>query len=133
MGRSNYSDDLEPQELARWRGIVANTIRGKRGQAFLKEMLVALENMPFHELVENQLEIGDDVCALGSVGRMRGLDMYNVDPEDSEAVAVVFGISDAMAREIMDVNDERGDYGVWESPLKRWRRVYTWVKEQIKS
>jgi hypothetical protein len=37
MSRSGYSDDLENWSLIRWRGAVASAIRGRRGQAFLRE------------------------------------------------------------------------------------------------
>ena len=39
MSRSGYCDELEQSELAMWRGQVASAIRGKRGQAFLVELL----------------------------------------------------------------------------------------------
>jgi hypothetical protein len=46
MSRSGYSDDHSEWDLIRWRGAVASAIRGKRGQAFLRELLVALDAMP---------------------------------------------------------------------------------------
>jgi hypothetical protein len=45
MSRSGYSDDLDPLALGRWRGRVASAMRGKRGQAFLREMLAAMDAM----------------------------------------------------------------------------------------
>jgi len=47
MSRSGYSDDCDDQwSLICWRGAVKSAIRGKRGQAFLKEMLAALDALP---------------------------------------------------------------------------------------
>jgi hypothetical protein len=39
----------------RWRGAVASAIRGGRGQAFLREMLAAMDAMPVKRLVANEL------------------------------------------------------------------------------
>ena len=45
MSRSGYSDDDEDGRLAMWRGAVQSAIRGKRGQAALRELLTALDAM----------------------------------------------------------------------------------------
>lgn len=71
-----------------------------------------------------------DVCALGAVGRMRGIDMSGLDPDDSESVAAAFNIADPLAREIVWVNDEGGP--ARETPEHRWQRVRQWVANQIK-
>lgn len=43
MSRSGYSDDCDdPLQEGRWRAAVNSAIRGKRGQAFLREALAAL-------------------------------------------------------------------------------------------
>ena len=44
MSRSGYTDDMEDmwQHIC-WRGAVASAIRGRRGQAFLREMLAAMD------------------------------------------------------------------------------------------
>lgn len=46
MSRSEYSENLDSWSLIRWRGQVVSAIRGKRGQAFLRELVDALEAMP---------------------------------------------------------------------------------------
>ena len=48
MTRSGYDDcgDYSDWEIIQFRGAVASAIRGKRGQAFLKNMLVALDELP---------------------------------------------------------------------------------------
>lgn len=124
MDRSGYVDDWDDQwSMIRWRGAVASAIRGKRGQAFLQEMADALDAMPNKRLVANELEADGEVCALGSVGRARGIDMAPIDPYDSETVAATFGISDALAREIMWLNDDS-----WcQSPEDRFNAVRSWV------
>ena len=69
------------------------------------------------------------MCLLGVVGRARGMNMADIDPEDMETVAPAFGLADAMAREIVYWNDEGGDRG--ETPEQRWRRMRQWVEKQI--
>ncbi len=106
MSRSGYSDDYEQWSLIRWRGAVASAIKGKRGQEFLYEMLHALAALPDRKLIAHDLEKDGAVCALGALGKARGLDMSGVDPEDHEAIAAFFGIPHALACEVMYWNDE---------------------------
>ena len=64
MSRSGYSDDCSGRELNLWRGAVESAIRGKRGQAFLREMLVALDAMPEKRLIAGELVTPTgEVCA----------------------------------------------------------------------
>jgi len=130
MSRANYSDDLDQWTLIRWRGAVASAIRGKRGQAFLREMLAALDALPERRLIAHDLKNGDSVCAIGSVGLMRGLDMTNIDPEDPEQLVKAFGVPDALVREIEYLNDD--DWPLNQSPEARYERMRKWVQEQIK-
>lgn len=127
MSRSGYSGDCE--NIAMWRGAVASAIRGRRGQAFLKEMLAAFDVLPEKKLVAWELEKGGEVCAIGSVGKVRGVDMSKIDPEDYEAVAATFGIAPAMAAEIVWENDEAGPSK--ETPEERFSRVRAWIVAQI--
>ena len=132
MSRSGYSEDCETWDMIRWRGAVKSAIRGARGQAFLQEMLAALDAMPEHKLVEGELE-QDGVCAIGAVGRARGVDMSKVDAEDPDVVAQVFGIAPALAAEIVFENDEAAGYWSKETPEARWARMRKWVASQIKT
>jgi hypothetical protein len=131
MSRSGYNDyDGDNWDLIRWRGAVTSAIKGRRGQAFLKEMLAVLDAMPEKRLASDELEHQGEVCALGAVGRARQIDMSKIDPHDPPQVAPAFGISEALAREIVYVNDE-GCWGV-DTPEKRFERVRTWVVSQIR-
>lgn len=69
-----------------------------------------------------------DVCALGALGRARGLNMIDLDPEQPEAVAAAFDIAEPLAREIVYMNDEAG---YRETPEQRWARMRAWVAAQI--
>jgi hypothetical protein len=132
MSRSGYSDDCENLEL--WRGAVDRAIQGKRGQAFLKDLLAALDAMPEKALIADALECEGKVCAIGALGKARGIDMSRIDPEESKTVAKTFGIAPALAKEIVYENDE--GYAYWgtgkpETPEQRWQRMRNWVAKQI--
>lgn len=160
MSRAGYSEDCDdPLQEGRWRAAVNSAMRGKRGQAFLREALAALDAMPDKRLVAGHLVfdgwqpvwsgdeviVGGDVltdrygspmpcgsvCLLGAVGQARNLNMSDLDPEDMDAVAPTFGIANAMAREIVYWNDEGGPYG--ETPEARWQRMRRWVSSMIKT
>lgn len=139
MSRSGYSDDYgceNLRELTMWRGAVASAIGGKRGQAFLREMLSCLDHLPNQgrliadDLIRQGSRVYADVCAIGSVGVTRGLHMLDLDPSDRDQVAAAFGIAPALVAEIEYINDE-GSYWT-ETPEQRFARVRDWVEAQIK-
>ena len=133
MSRSGYSDDLGAGELARWRGAVESAIRGKRGQKLLREMRDALEAMDERRLISDELEASDgsdDVCALGAVGRVRGIEMRHLDPDNRYQIAAHFDIAEALAAEVVFENDEGGRAS--ETPEERWIRVHAWVCENLR-
>jgi hypothetical protein len=131
MSRSGYSDDLDQWAMIRWRGAVTSAFKGKRGQAFLAEMLAALDALPEKRLIENDLEQANGaVCALGAVGKSRGIDMKRVDPEDHGGISGLFSISHALACEIMFMNDE--GFGWRITPEERFIRLRAWIEGQLK-
>jgi hypothetical protein len=130
MSRSNYSDELDDSDLAMWRGAVLSSIRGRRGQSLLQDLAVALDAMPEKILIADALVNEDgDHCVLGVLGHKRGVSLSDLDPEDSEQVAKTFGIANALACEIVYVNDEAGNYD--ETPQERWQRVRRWVANYV--
>lgn len=143
MSRCGYSDDLDPLDLGRWRAQVASAIRGKRGQAFLRDLLAALDAMPDKRLVEQEFETDGEVCTLGCIARARGIDMTKFDPEDElvgHDIGPALGIAHQLAREIMWENDE---FYTWDptrgrirddptEPERRWKYMRDWVARQIR-
>lgn len=136
MSRSGYNDDYDENLVNLYRGTVSRAIGGKRGQAFLKEMLSAMDAMADQRLIANELDesttgSGHGVCAIGSVGKARGIDMTGVDPEDSYKVSGMFNIADCMAREIVYMNDEAWDVRR-ETPEQRFARMRKWIISNIR-
>lgn len=119
MSRCGYTDDFDCSDSA-WKATCASararSLSGKRGQAFLKELIAALDSMPVKKLVANSFARSDgEFCALGVVGNARGLkmdDLLYIDDDidnpgcNNELTAKRFGISKSMANEIMYLNDE---------------------------
>jgi hypothetical protein len=159
MSRSGYSDDCDGWALIRWRGAVTQAIRGQRGQAMLRELVRALDALPEKSLASGSLVTADgEYCALGALGRARGMELAPIDPEDREAVAKAFGVAEALAAEIMYLNDEEGQQDQtpynfvvcgpmrpWESHTQlrwrtnpqagaaRWHRMRAWAAANLKS
>jgi len=154
MSRSGYVDDCEdPLALGRWRAQVKSAIRGKRGQAFLRELAAAMDAMPIKELIAEEL-INDDgqCCTIGVVCKARGIDVGKIDHEEPEEVGNAVGIARQLAAEIEYENDEIGYRFVkvfedkppghhwhpgfrWdraeETPAERWQRMREWVARQL--
>lgn len=134
MSRSGYSDDYGDDSnwaMITWRGAVKSAMRGKKGQRFLREMLAALDRLGGNRrlIADDLARSTGEVCAIGAVGKARGMDMSRLDPEDRESVASAFGIAPALAAEIVYENDEGGSYK--ETPSERFDRMRRWVEAQI--
>ena len=131
MSRSGYDEGCDDNwALICWRGQVASAIRGKRGQAFLRELIDALDAMPEKELIAERLQEGDKVCALGAVGAKRGVNLESLDPHDHETLSGVFGIAHQLIQEIEYMNDEA--WSVDRTPEGRWQRVRDWAAKQLR-
>lgn len=133
MSRSDYSDDFDENwDYIRWRGRVASSIRGKRGQKLLRELAAAMDAIPGKSLVAHELVSEDgQFCALGAVGQCRGIDLTKLDPDDYAAVAEAFDIAEPLAREIVFENDEQVSEFEWveveiHGPIPRelWREKH---------
>jgi hypothetical protein len=139
MSRSNYNDDIDNWDLIRWRGQVSSAIRGQRGQAFLRELLAALDAMPDKKLVRMEFEQEGCYCTLGVIAARRGVDLAAFDPDDSEVgeqIGDALGIAHQLAREIMYENDEFTSWCYTTGRLpdvtaKRWQYMRAWVVKQI--
>lgn len=134
MSRHGYvdyhDDDLG---LGRYRGQVASAIRGKRGQAFLRELADAMDAMPEKILIAKEL-IDDegDCCTIGVICKARGVDVSKIDSTDPHSVAAAVGIAYQMAAEIEYENDD-GWYCRRETPQERWARMRKWVQRKLVS
>ncbi len=58
--------------------------------------------------------------------------MAEIDPENHEQIADIFGISNALACEIMWINDEDAYRFRDETPEQRFDSVRVWIVENLK-
>lgn len=128
-----------------WEQAVANALAGKRGQAALAELEVALVALPEKRLIDSRLAWKGEVCAVGALVLAKrcaaGDDRDTVlaemerasDPEEYFAadVTATYGqnygrMAYAMAWRIAELNDEdcRG-----ASPEARYEHVLAWVRK----
>lgn len=135
MSRSGYSDDCDG-DVNLYRGAVDKALKGKRGQAFLKELLDTLNALPEKKLIANSFKTSDgDVCALGAIAVKRGIDtkiLEKYENDDVWGLGKIFGIADSMAAEIMFENDD--DFGyrkTAETSEERFARIRAWVVKNI--
>jgi len=160
MSRSGYSDNCE--NLALYRRAVDNALAGRRGQAFLRELAAALDAMPVKRLASDSLRdsASGEFCTLGVIGNARGMNLAPLEGQEPDCVGAAFGISRAMAAEIVYMNDEAvndakpGRYVELVGPMRdfhpfwerhevwrclpeddpeahRWKRMRAWVAENI--
>ena len=113
-----------------WRGMVASASRGKRGQAFFRELAAALDAMPVKELITEEIKSDGAVCAIGSILDRRGVsDLENVDATDHHWLAGQLDIATCLVQETEYQNDE----GAWkETPAQRWTRIRKWAEKNIR-
>ena len=137
MSRSGYVDDFyDGWATIRWRGAVKSALRGKRGQAFLRELADSMDAMKEKRLITNNFKADGEFCTLGVIANRRGVDLQDLLNEDyygpvvdHERLADRLGVAAAMAQEIMFMNDEAMLFD--ETPEVRWRRMRDWVSRQI--
>lgn len=106
MSRSGYSDDCE--NVALYRQAVERAIRGRRGQALLRDLAKAMDAMPVKRLAAYSLHdnASGEFCTLGVLGQARGMDLAKLEDQEPDVVGDAFGIARSMAAEIVYMNDE---------------------------
>ena len=129
MSRSGYGDDdTEEYPVWFWMQAVKRAIHGKRGQAFLREMIEALDAMPQKRLISHVLEEDGNVCALGAVARKRGIDPKALVGGSNSYLSSRLGIAEALVCEIEYMNDEE----LWNAaPERRWQEMREWAIKNL--
>jgi hypothetical protein len=140
------SNDCDHWSYIRWRGAVASAIKGKRGQAFIRELKEALEAMPAKRLIKDELINAEgEVCAVASVMKARGLDASSVHVDDYDRIAELLGVNAKLIQEIEWENDHARKFYVLpytgyayqakthydESPEQRWKELHGWCEANL--
>jgi hypothetical protein len=134
MSRRGISDEEEyPGQFGLWEGNCRRSIKGKAGQAALRELEAALLALPEKRLIVGELEnAAGEVCALGALKRYKGVEEVKADPEwEMEEVGVELGMPRLVAWQVVYVNDEGVDWRSLASPEERYEKVLAWVRTQL--
>lgn len=156
--RIGYSDDEDfPGQFELWQANCQRSLNGKKGQAALKELEVALLALRDKRLIADKLQDANgDVCALGALARYKGQLIATAEAEDGaedeweendmDAEMEEFGVSLGMPRlvawKVVSKNDIeiRGTYDyskeprgtfVPVTPEQRYERLLAWVQQKI--
>ena len=146
MSRSSYSDEFGedfPGQLDLFRANVRRSIRGKAGQARLRELRDALLGLPIRSLEAGTFAGGTPeapkVCALGAwaLNKQGGdpgaansmLGVVDADDHETAVALSKHGWPRLVVLEAVYTNDD-GNYGR-ETPEQRYARVMAWVEGEI--
>jgi len=124
-----------------WRANLRRTMQSERGQAFLQELLEALDALPQKRLIQGAMQQGREVCALGAVGLKRRINLGGLDSRNHDELAAAFGISSMLVQEIAYWNDQGMEAclfgltegGRWKvnTPESRFTFVRAWVVARL--
>jgi len=130
MSRIGYSDDESfAGEFSLWQANCSRSLRGKRGQAALRELEAALVALPDKRLIHGAIEEDGQVCAVGAVVKARGLLNEASEDEYTDAVAEnLLGWPRLVAWKIVELNDEEC---AQVSEVERYDRVLAAVRKLI--
>lgn len=135
MGRSGYGEyECDSNMEFLWPSIIKRSIKGKRGQAFLRELARELDAMPVKRLIKDAVVTPEgECCTMGVVFKARGIDAERFNEEYAWEYASTLGIARSLAQEIAYENDEKPypplDHE--ETPEERWVRMRKWVDKQL--
>lgn len=153
--RIGYSDEEDyPGQFGLWQGNCQRSLKGRAGQAALRELEAALLALPDKRLIEG--ELADDegsVCAIGALAKHEGRLTEELRAEgeyDMEDVGVDLGMPRLVAWKVVEMNDiqfagtdlvfgegpyrwpgEQPYFYVPITPEQRYERMLAWVREQL--
>jgi hypothetical protein len=136
--RIGYSDEEDyPGQFGLWQGNCSRSLSGRNGQASLRELEAALVALPSKRLIANELDDGEDVCAIGALVRYKQ-HTPKADPEcEMEDIGVECGMPRLVAWKVVELNDIELDYRwtggsrVPYTPEERYISVLQWVRKQL--
>jgi hypothetical protein len=133
--RFNYSEDEDfPGQFELWQANCQRSLSGKIGQAALRDLLAALLALPSKRLIANELDDGENVCAIGALARYKGLPARTVEDADTQDVGIECGMPRLVAWKVVELNDVEFDYKWAEgkrieyTPEERYSAVLKWVQ-----
>lgn len=160
--RIGYSDEEDyPGQFGLWQGNCQRSLKGKAGQAALRELEAALLALPDKRLIAHKvIDAEGDVCAIGALAKYKGRNLLtepNVyehgefDGDDEmEEIGMELGMPRLVAWKVVAKNDIEIDgryetlpgparwYGdqpqvyVPVTPEQRYEKMLAWVRSQLR-
>lgn len=141
MSRVYVDYEMEPLDQGRWDHNLHQTIRGKKGQALLRDLERALVEMPEKRLIADDLvsETGE-CCTVGALCayrkskaeglsfRQAALALPNIDTQE---LGEREGLSSPLAWFLVYQNDDSYEFGRL-SPEDRYTQVLAWVRRVLR-
>jgi hypothetical protein len=137
MSRCGYTDDYEyPQLCEQW---VSRATWGKRGQAMLRKLKQALEELPQKRLIADEFKTEQgEYCAIATLlekeGKIQELQAQEYSDDDAdqyeanEYVAGLLNVSPVLIRQIEFENDEMC---ICKTPEERYQYMLHWVNRNL--
>lgn len=139
--RISYSDEEDyPGQFDLWQANCRRSIHGKAGQASLRELEAALVAMPSKRLIAEELDNGEDVCAIGALVRYKQITPIADADFEMEEVGMECGLPRLVAWKVVELNDVELSDHMWDSakqayrqrtPEERYTSVLSWVQRQL--
>lgn len=142
-----YSEEDEdfPGQAELWQANCERSLKGKKGQASLRDLEAALLALPSPRLIAGELQNkAGEVCAIGALAKFKGhecpivaygLDEFGdteIDPIDVESATIdlakTLGVPRMVAIAVAAEND-----AAWVKldSEQRYQRVLAWVRQEI--
>lgn len=161
MARIGYSEEEDyPGQFNLWQANCERSLRGKNGQAALRELEAALLALPDKRLIaQKMIDADGEVCAIGALAKYKGRDLLaepHIGPDDEfegdgemEEIGVELGMPRLVAWKVVSKNDieidghyERlpgpyrwpGEYPqayVQVTPELRYTKMLAWVRRKL--
>jgi len=145
----NEDEDFNNQSLL-WEANQERCIRGRKGQAALRELEAALLALPEKRLITDELENArGDVCAIGALVRFKGKenpmigdsfggaeDNLTINADEIERATIdlaqELGVPRLVALAVVRENDEdHYYYPATITPEQRYERMLKWVQQAL--
>jgi len=133
--RIGYSDEEDyPGQFGLWQANCRRSLKGRAGQAALRELEAALLALPEKRLIaDKMIDAEGEVCAIGALAKYKGRDLLaepHVGPDDEfegdgemEEIGMELGMPRLVAWKVVSKNDIEidGHYETLAGPIKsRW-------------
>lgn len=136
--RINYSEDEDyPGQFYLYQANCTRSVKGQAGQKALRELEAALLALPSKRLIAEELDDGQDVCAIGALVRHKKITPTSDSEWEMENVGVECGMPHLVAWKVVELNDveflDRWRDGAREfyTPEERYDAMLKWVRQQI--